>query len=70
MGRESRRIVVVDDNEGVGQTLSLMLGQMSVEPIWISTPERLPEMMGESKPACVFLDMNFRRGMVSGNEGF
>lgn len=69
MGRESRQILVVDDNEGVGQTLSLMLGQMSVEPIWISTPERLPEMMGESKPACVFLDMNFRAGIMSGNEG-
>ena len=69
MSRENRKILIVDDSEGVGRTLDLMFGQEGIATVRVTTPERIPEMMREEKPACVFLDMNFRPGMMTGNEG-
>lgn len=69
MSKDNRKILIVDDSEGAGRALDLMLGQEGIAAVRVTTPERIPEMMREVNPACVFLDMNFRPGMMTGNEG-
>lgn len=69
MGKVNRKILIVDDSESAGRALEIMLGQEGIATARVTTPERIPEMMREEAPSCVFLDMNFRQGMMTGNEG-
>lgn len=64
------KILVVDDNEDVLLALNLLLGPY-VEKVKVTTqPSRIEHFMEIFQPDVILLDMNFRRDMISGQEGF
>jgi two-component system, NtrC family, response regulator HydG len=64
-----RRVVVVDDNEDVLTAVRLLLGGRGYDVATATSPEALPALLQEGRPAAVLLDMNFRRDASSGKEG-
>lgn len=64
------KLLVVDDNEDILLSLRMLL-QTHVESIrLIKNPERIPEFMDSFEPDVIILDMNFRQGQSSGEEGY
>lgn len=64
------KILIVDDNEDVLLSLNMLLRPW-VEAIRVITnPDRIIEFMDNFKPDVILLDMNFRRDVVSGEEGY
>ena len=64
------KILIIDDNEDVLFALNLLL-EPYVEQIRVTTqPERIEHFMESYAPDVIFLDMNFRRDAISGQEGF
>ncbi|MDE6043191.1 MAG: sigma-54 dependent transcriptional regulator [Muribaculaceae bacterium] len=64
------KLLVVDDNEDILLSLRMLL-QAHVESIrLIKNPERIPEFMDSFEPDVIILDMNFRQGQSSGEEGY
>lgn len=64
-----RRVIVVDDNEDVLTAVRLLLGGRGYDVATATSPEALPALLREGRPAAVLLDMNFRRDASSGKEG-
>lgn len=64
------KILIIDDNEDILFALNaLLLSYM--EKIKVSTnPERIEHFMDTFQPDIILLDMNFRKDLVSGKEGF
>ena len=64
------KILIIDDNEDILFALNtLLLGYM--EKIRVSTnPERIEHFMDTFQPDIILLDMNFRKDLVGGKEGF
>ena len=64
------KVLIVDDNEDVLFSLNLLL-KPHCEAIRVATaPERIAHFMKVFEPDVIFLDMNFTRDAVSGQEGF
>ncbi len=66
----SGKILIIDDNEDVLFALNILLSPF-FEKIKVSTnPERIEYFMEQFQPDIILLDMNFRRDVSSGQEGF
>lgn len=64
------KILIVDDNEDVLLSLNMLLRPW-VEAVRVLThPDRILEFMDSFHPDVILLDMNFRRDIVSGEEGY
>ncbi len=64
------KVLIVDDNEDVLFSLNLLL-KPHCEAVRVATaPEKISHFMKVFEPDVIFLDMNFRRDAVSGQEGF
>jgi two-component system, NtrC family, response regulator HydG len=62
-------ILVVDDDNDVLFTAKLVLKGLFGKVDTLSRPEFIPECLRETKYDLILLDMNFARGITSGNEG-
>jgi len=63
------RILIIDDNAQILESLRILLkDEFEVIDI-ISKPARIPEMLWRNRYDIVMLDMNFAMGDTSGNEG-
>jgi DNA-binding NtrC family response regulator len=64
------KILIVDDKEDVLFALNTLLSSY-MEKVKVSTnPENIERYMREFQPDVILLDMNFRKDVVSGEEGF
>ncbi len=64
------KILIVDDNEDVLFALNTLLMQY-VEKIKVTTnPENIERFVNDFAPDIILLDMNFKKDVISGNEGF
>ncbi|MDR0865693.1 MAG: sigma-54 dependent transcriptional regulator [Candidatus Symbiothrix sp.] len=64
------KILIIDDNEDVLFALNALLFP-HVEKIKVSAhPEKIEHYMETFRPDLILLDMNFRKDVVSGKEGF
>ncbi len=63
------RILIVDDNLQILESLRMLLGDEFAQVDAISKPSRLSEMLWRNAYDIVLLDMNFAAGETSGNEG-
>jgi DNA-binding NtrC family response regulator len=63
------KILIVDDNKSVLSALELLLQNEFEVVKTISTPNRIPEMLEGEDYDLVMLDMNFKAGINTGNEG-
>lgn len=64
------KILIIDDNEDILFALNTLL-LPHMEKIKVSTdPARIEQFMETFRPDIILLDMNFRKDVVSGNEGF
>jgi len=63
-------ILIIDDNEDVLFALNLLL-EPHVESVRVSAdPAKIPRYMEQQRPDVILLDMNFKRDVSSGQEGF
>ncbi len=63
-------VLVVDDDEDVLVAARLFLKQHLALVETVSDPEALPALLRQERFDVIVLDMNFRRDMTSGQEGF
>ncbi|MDR1274303.1 MAG: sigma-54 dependent transcriptional regulator [Odoribacteraceae bacterium] len=64
------KVLIVDDNEDVLFALNTLLSSC-VEKVKVTTnPENIEHYAREFQPDVILLDMNFRKDVVSGEEGF
>ena len=62
-------LLIVDDNRSVTESLEIMLRKEVAKLITLNNPNRLHEILHQNQVDIVLLDMNFRAGISSGNEG-
>jgi DNA-binding NtrC family response regulator len=69
---ESRqgKILIVDDNKSVLDSLKLFLEDHFAQVVTVSNPNRMPNLILQEGFDVVLLDMNFSAGKISGDEGF
>ncbi|MDX1629971.1 MAG: sigma-54-dependent Fis family transcriptional regulator, partial [Fulvivirga sp.] len=61
-------ILIIDDDEDVLLTAKMILrSQFTI--LTLSSPKQLEKVIREKNPEVVILDMNFKAGATSGNEG-
>jgi len=63
------RILAVDDNREVLLALGMLLEQRFSRVDTLGDPNRIPEYISKAHYDVVILDMNFKAGISSGNEG-
>lgn len=63
------KILVVDDNKGIRDTLVILLGRHFEQVLTLPSPVTLMRTMEEFAPDVILLDMNFKASINSGNEG-
>ena len=69
MASKTGKILVVDDNASIRQTLKLLLPMHFAKVETIPSPSTLIATVGSFKPDVVLLDMNFKTEVNTGNEG-
>ena len=69
MASKTGKILVVDDNASIRQTLKLLLPLHFAQVEAIPSPSTLIATVGTFKPDVVLLDMNFKTEVNTGNEG-
>lgn len=69
MARTSANILLVDDDEFVLLSIRLLLEQHFTVVKTASNPERIPSLLEKELFDVVVLDMNFRQGDTTGNQG-
>ena len=69
MASKTGKILVVDDNASIRQTLKLLLPMHFAKIETIPSPSTLIATVGTFKPDVVLLDMNFKTEVNTGNEG-
>jgi len=69
MERKKGRILIVDDNIQILNALQLLLKPEFTEITLLKNPNQIPAFLGTNNFDVIFLDMNFRSGDNSGNEG-
>jgi DNA-binding NtrC family response regulator len=62
-------ILIVDDNKSIISTLEILLGSEFDEVNGITNPNQIPEALRTGNYNLVILDMNFKAGINTGNEG-
>lgn len=62
-------ILVVDDNRNILTTVKMLLEDTFGHIVTIANPDAIPAHLRDDRPDVVLLDMNFRSGINSGNEG-
>jgi len=63
------KILIVDDNRSILSALELLLQPEFPETECLSRPERIPGILEKGDIDLILLDMNFRAGINTGNEG-
>ena len=66
---KSGHILIVDDDEFVLLSIKLLLEPHFKSVITANNPERIPSLLDRNEIDVVLLDMNFRQGDTSGNQG-
>ncbi len=66
---KSGHILIVDDDEFVLLSIKLLLEPHFKSVVTANNPERIPSMLDRSEIDVVLLDMNFRQGDTTGNQG-
>src|SRR6478609_6207592 len=69
MAKSHGNILIVDDDEFVLLSIRLLLESHFQNVQAINNPERIPALLEREQPDVVVLDMNFRQGDTSGNQG-
>jgi len=69
MSKKSGHILIVDDDEFVLLSIKLLLEPHFQSVKTLSNPERIPAWFDRELVDVVILDMNFRHGDTSGNQG-
>lgn len=69
MQMKKGNILIVDDNEALLVSLRMLLNGVFADVQTTTNPNAIPSLMRRKKPDVVLLDMNFGRGINSGNEG-
>ena len=69
MASKTGKILVVDDNASIRQTLKLLLPLHFAQVETLPSPSTLIATVGTFKPDVVLLDMNFKTEVNTGNEG-
>ena len=69
MAAKCGKILVVDDNTGIRNTLRILLPVHFSEVETLASPTALPAALERFRPDVVLLDMNFRADVNTGNEG-
>ncbi len=62
-------LLVVDDNRNILTTVRMLLANVFEHVVTLSSPVGIPARLHEDKPDVVLLDMNFKSGINTGNEG-
>ena len=62
-------LLIVDDNRSILTTVKMLLEDTFAHICTLTNPNGIPAVLREQKPDVVLLDMNFRSGMNTGNEG-
>lgn len=70
MEKRQGRILIVDDNKSVLDSLKLFLEDYFEEVLTTGNPNRIPQLILQERIDVVLLDMNFSAGRMTGNEGF
>jgi len=63
------KIIIIDDDQGVAYTARMILKQIFSDVLTESNPVTAFEQLRSNHPDIVILDMNFRSGETSGEEG-
>lgn len=66
---EDGRILIVDDNRSVLSAMELLLQNEFLSVKCLSSPKRIPELLKSDSFDIIILDMNFKAGINTGNEG-
>src|ERR1700743_3221172 len=69
MAKSPASILLVDDDEYVLLSIKLLLEPHFASVKTVNNPERIPAMFDRGPIDVVVLDMNFRSGDTSGNQG-
>lgn len=69
-GNDNENILIVDDDRDVLLTAELVLKDGRKQIRCIANPSDLPKLLETEQFDVVLLDMNFTRGLTSGQEGF
>jgi DNA-binding NtrC family response regulator len=69
MGKQSGKILIVDDNEGLLKSLRYSLKFEFDQVDGIRSPNQLTSVLREQSYDLILLDMNFQAGRNTGNEG-
>lgn len=64
------RVLVVDDDSDVLFAVKMLLKTEVQEVVTETNPERLLSLLGRQSFDAILLDMNYRSGVATGNEGF
>ncbi len=64
-----RTVLIIDDNPGVGEALSLLLSLHDITPLYAADPEDGLRLLGAGDVDLVIQDMNFSADTTSGAEG-
>ena len=69
MTKKNGTVLVIDDDEGVLHTAKVILKPHFSEVRTFNTPDSLPAFLKQNHVDVLVLDMNFSRGLTSGQEG-
>jgi DNA-binding NtrC family response regulator len=70
MNSKYGKILAIDDNEDILFAIKFLLKSQAELVVTLNRPERIPELMSKEDFDVIFLDMNFTRDAISGQEGF
>jgi two-component system response regulator HydG len=70
MRKKEGKVLIVDDDEDILQAARLLLKQHAAEVHTEKKPDTIPALLQNESYDVIFLDMNFVRGVTSGQEGF
>ncbi|UZR95642.1 sigma-54-dependent transcriptional regulator [Chondrinema litorale] len=69
MSRKKANILIIDDDTYITMTLSMFLEQHFTNIKSINFPEQIPAILEQENFEVVLMDMNFRKGDTTGNQG-
>lgn len=67
---DASKILIIDDDRDVLETARMFLKQQFTAVRMEGNPEHIPELLSEQEYDVILLDMNFKRGVNDGEEGF
>lgn len=70
MKKKDSSVLIIDDNEEFLVALKILLSPHFSKIITEMVPDRIPIHLKKEKFSVIILDMNFRAGIQTGNEGF